>query len=167
MKTLRNTCSVFLLAGFLSGFIWAQPLDAAKLPAGLSDGETQQLRKEQNPKGHIEAVLRLAEARLLQAFKQVSDTDVDETVKRLQVYGALLNYADEHARTLPAPAVKERNKLLKLVEQAIFKLQRTLEGTRQELPLEQRDATESIVANLQRIRRRALNDILGNGEIIK
>jgi hypothetical protein len=164
---LRNAFSMLLLAVFLYGFTWAQPADAPKLPTGLSDSEAQQIRKEQNPKGYIEVVLRLADARLQQAFKQVSDTDVDETVKRLQVYGALLAYADAHARSLPASATKERNKLLKLVEQAIFKQQRTIEGTRQELPYEQREATESIVANLKRIRLRALNDILGNGEIIK
>lgn len=167
MKILCNSLTALFLFCLLHGLTWAQPADAPKLPTALSDSEAQQIRKEQSPKNHLEAVLRLADARLLQAFKQASEIEADETVKRLALYGALLHYADEHARHLPATAVKERHKLLKLIEQAIFKQQRTLQGTRQELPYDQREAIEPIVAALKRIRLRALNDILGNGEIIK
>jgi hypothetical protein len=145
--------------------LWAQPAEAPKLPIGLVEAEAQLIRKETNPKGHVEAVTRVAEARLAQALKQASDS-LDAAVKDLELYGALLVYADEHTRRLNLPP-KERNKVLKVIEQSIFKQQRNLEGTLQQLPLEAREETQKMVEAIKRIRLRAINDVLGNGEIIK
>ena len=139
--------------------------NAPKLPAGLTETETQLIRKETN-KAHVEAVLRVADGRLLQALKQSQTNDADMALKELELYGELLRYADDYTRGLTL-AVKDRNKILKVLEQAIFKQQRNLEGARQQLPFDYREKTEPLAAAIKRIRLRALDDGLGNGSIIK
>ena len=165
---------VALLLLLLNAFAFAQAADALKLPAalpaGLTDAEAQLIRKEQNPKGHVEAVARVADARVLQALKQAQTDEAqaaEAALKGLELYGALLSYADDYTRRLPVASVKERNKILKILEQAIFKQQRNLEGARQALPFEAREQTEKLVAAIKRIRLRAIDDVLGNGAIIK
>ncbi|NOT59728.1 MAG: hypothetical protein HOP19_05820 [Acidobacteria bacterium] len=149
--------------------LWAQPVESPKLPAslpvGLTDAEVQLIRKETNPKDHVEAVTRVAEARLAQAFKQAADNP-EAALKDLELYSALMTYGNDHTRYLNLP-VKERNKILKVIEQSIFKQQRNLEGTRQQLPIEAREQTEKLVEAIKRIRLRAIDDVLGNGGIIK
>ena len=158
--------TIFQLSILCCAVLMGQTPDALpKLPAGLTDAETQLIRKDANPKGQVEAVVRVAEARLAQAFKQATDNS-DVALKDLELYGALMAYGDGHARQLNLP-VKERHKILKVLEQSIFKQQRNLEGTRQQLPLEAREQTEKLVATLKRIRLRAIDDVLGNGQIIK
>ena len=77
-----------------------------------------------------------------------------------------MTYGDGHARQLNLPA-KERNKILKVLEQSIFKQQRNLEGARQQLSVEGREQTEKLVEAIKRIRLSAINDVLGNGNTIK
>ncbi len=157
--------AVIFQLGVLCCAVWAQTPEAPKLPTGLTDIESQLIRKDANPKGHVEAVVRVAEARLAQALKQATDNS-DAALKDLELHGALMTYSDDHTRQLNLP-VKERNKILKILEQSIFKQQRNLEGTRQQLPVEAREQTEALVTKLKRIRLRALDDVLGNGGIIK
>ena len=162
---MKFYATIFQLCVLFSAVLWAHTVEAPKLPAGLTDVETQLIRKDANPKSHVEAVVRVAEARLAQAFKQATDNS-DAALKDLEVYGALLTYGDDYARQSNLP-IKERNKILKVLEQSIFKQQRNLEGTRQQLPLEAREQTEKLVATLKHIRLRAIDDVLGNGGIIK
>ena len=162
---MKFLATVFQLCVLGSVAFWAQTPEAPKLPAGLTDAETQLIRKDANPKGHVEAVVRVAEARLASAFKQATDNS-DAALKDLELYGALMTYGDGQARQLNLP-VKERNKILKVLEQSIFKQQRNLEGTRQQLPVEAREQTEKLVEAMKRIRLSAINDVLGNGNTIK
>jgi hypothetical protein len=162
---MKSFAVIFQLCVLCGATLWAQPTEAPKLPAGLTDVETQLIRKDASPKGHIEGVIRVAEARLAQSFKQATDNS-DAALKDLELYGALMVYADGHTRQLNLP-VKERNKILKVIEQSVFKQQRNLEGTRQQLPIEAREQTEKLVEAIKRIRLRAIDDVLGNGGIIK
>ncbi len=162
---MKFLATVFQLCVLCGAVVLAQTPEAPKLPAGLTDAETQLIRKDANPKGQVEAVVRVAEARLAQAFKQATDNS-DAALKDLELYGALMTYGDSHARQLNLP-VKERHKILKVLEQSIFKQQRNLEGTRQQLPVEVREQTEKLVEAIKRIRLGAINDVLGNGNTIK
>jgi hypothetical protein len=141
--------------------------EALKLPEGLSETETRQIQKEQGPKSHVEAAVKVAEARLNQALVHTQGEQYREAAQALGVYGALFTYADAHARRLPASARKELHKCLKVIEQGIFKQNRVLEAVRRELPFNYREETEPLVETLKRLRLRAINDMLGGGEIIK
>lgn len=138
-----------------------------KLPEALTEIESRAILKERNGKPHVEAAIKVSEARLQNALKLAEAGQAEEAVQSLKLNAALLSYADAHARQLPASEQKERNKCLKEIEQAIFKQQRVLEAARRELSFDYREQTEELVETLKRIRLRALNDLLGGGTIIK
>ena len=145
----------------------AAQTDAPKLPAGLSEPEARSIQKEQGVNGHVKAAIRVADARLLTAGKLADAGGYGDALTSLKLYGALLSYADAHARQLPPSAKKDRNKCLKELEQAIFKQQRPLEATRRELPFDYREQTDVLIETLKQLRLRALDDVLGDGKMIK
>lgn len=146
--------------------VWPQD-NAPKLPAGVSEAESRMILKEQGAKGHVQAALKLAEAKLIEAHKIVRSGGYELAVKTLNLYAALVVYGDAYARRLPANETNERNKCLKVIEQAIFKQQRPFETTRLDLPFNYREETDPLVETLKRIRLRALDDVLGGGKMIK
>ena len=141
--------------------------EAPKLPAALNEAESRSILKEHNGKPHVEAAIKVAEARLQNALKLAEAGQAEDAVRELKLNLALLSYADAYARQLPATEQKERNKCLKEIEQAIFKQQRPLEAARRELPFNYREQTDELVETLKRIRLHAINDLLGGGTIIK
>lgn len=145
---------------------WPQG-DAPKLPEALSEVESRLILKEQGAKGHIEAALKLAELKLAEANKIVQAGGYELALKHLNLYAALVSYGDAYARRLPATEFKERNKCLKVIEQAIFKQQRPVEIVRRDLPFNFREETDPLIETLKRIRLRAIDDVLGDGNMIK
>jgi hypothetical protein len=141
--------------------------EAPKLPAGLNDAESRLVLKEQGAKDHVEAAVKLAELKLAEANKAVQASGYELAVKNLNLYAALIGYGDAYARRLPDNEFKERNKCLKVIEQAIFKQQRPVEAVRRDLPFNFREETEPLVETLKRIRLRAIDDVLGGGTMIK
>lgn len=149
-------------------FVWALPQDEAlKLPDGLSEVESRAIQKEQNPKSHVNAVIKVAEQRLRGAVKMAETGQFAQALQAVLLYESLYSYADSFARSLPDQAQKDRNKCLKQVEQAIFKQNRPLEAVRRDLPFNYREQTDPVVESLKRIRLSALNDVLGGGTFIK
>lgn len=145
---------------------WPQG-DTLKLPEGLSETESRMVLKEQGAKDHVEAALKLAELKLAEANKIAEDGNYELAVKGFNLYVALVSYGDAYARRLPTIATKERSKCLKVIEQAIFKQQRPVEALRRDVPYNLREATEPQVEALKRIRLRAIDDMLGGGNMIK
>ncbi len=141
--------------------------DAPKLPEALSEAESRAILKEQGVKSHVEAALKLAEAKLTEANKIAQAGGYELAVKNLNLFAALVVYGDAYARRLPANEYKERNKCLKVLEQFIFKQQRPVEIVRRDLPFNYREETDARIETLKRIRLRALDDVLGGGKMIK
>lgn len=144
-----------------------QQNEAPKLPDNLTEAESRSILKERNGKPHVEAAIKVSEARLQNAVKQAEAGQGEDAVRDLKLHVALLSYADAYARQLPASEQKERNKCLKELEQAVFKQQRPLEAARRELPFNYREQTDELIETLKRLRLRAINDLLGGGTIIK
>lgn len=141
--------------------------ESLKLPDKLTEVESRSILKERNGKPHVEAAIKVSEARLQSAAKLAEDGQAEEAVGGLNLNVALFNYSDAYARQLPPNEQKERNKCLKEIEQAIFKQQRLFEAARRDLPFNYREQTEELVETLKRLRLRALDDLLGGGTIIK
>jgi len=78
----------------------------------------------------------------------------------------LIIYADTYARKSLAAKNKDRNKCLKQIEQMIFKQSRSLDSVTRALPLESREAAEPRIGEVKKIRLRAINDLLGGGQVI-
>jgi hypothetical protein len=146
--------------------VWPQG-DTLKLPEGLSEAESRMVLKEQGAKDHVEAALKLAELKLAEANKIVQEGGYELAVKNFNLYVALVSYGDAYARRLPAAESKERSKCLKVIEQAIFKQQRPVEALRRDVPFNFREETNPLVETLKRIRLRAIDDMLGGGNMIK
>lgn len=145
---------------------WPQG-DTLKLPEGLSEAESRLVLKEQGAKDRVEAALKLAELKLAEANKIVQDGGYELALKNFNLYVALVSYGDAYARRLSATEAKERSKCLKVIEQAIFKQQRPVEALRRDVPYNLREATDPQVESLKRIRLRAIDDMLGGGNMIK
>ncbi|MDQ3010771.1 MAG: hypothetical protein M3X11_08735, partial [Acidobacteriota bacterium] len=99
-------------------------VDDRALPNQLSEAEVQTILKENNPKSHVEAALKLSDAHLARALKDTEAHQYKAAVDNVDVYASLVVYADGYTRKLPAAQIKDRNTCLKKIEQAIFKQSR-------------------------------------------
>jgi hypothetical protein len=154
-----------LLLGIFLGCAQQQP-DELSLPELLSETEKQAILGERNPKPHVKAVLKVAETRIKNASRLAQENQFQNAARELEAFLALIIYSDTYTRKLPATKNKDRNNCLKQIEQAIFKQSRNLEAATRALPLESREAVESQISEVKKIRLRAINDLLGGGQVI-
>jgi hypothetical protein len=155
---------IFIL--LLTWALWPQTSDERRLPEQLSETETQLILKERNPKPHVEAALRVSDARLLSAVKNTEASQFQTAVQDIDVYAALIFYADAYTRKLSGQQHKERSNCLKKLEQAVFKQTRSLDVIERELPYEFRDSVLIKISEVKKVRLRALNDLLGDGKFM-
>ncbi len=137
------------------------------LPRELTETETQKILREDSPKPHVDATLRISDSRLASALKSVEESMFKSAAQDVDVYAALIVYADAYTRKLPASQLKDRNACLKKIEQAIFRQTRTVESTLRQFPVDYREGVGSKIDQVKQIRLRAVNDLLGGGKIIK
>jgi len=152
------------LTGSLTGTLTGQL--PGQLPGMLSEMEKQSILKERDPKPHVESALKVAEARIKNAFQFTQENQPRAAAQDLDAFLALIVYADTYTRKTLASKNKDRNHCLKQIEQAIFKQTRNLESVTRALPLESREAVESQIGEVKKIRLRAINDLLGGGQVI-
>jgi hypothetical protein len=136
------------------------------LPEELSESESQVILKEQKPKSRVEATLKVSDARIDSAYKLIQESQFKAAAQDVDVYTALIRYADDYTRKLPGSRTKDRNNCLKKIEQAIFKRMRTLDAVVLRISHEYREATERGVNEVKKIRLRAIDDLLGGGNMI-
>jgi hypothetical protein len=144
----------------------ARQLNDRQLPEELTETETQMILKEDRPKPHVEATLKVSDAWINNALKSAQGSRPDEAAGEVGTYASLLKYADDYTRKLPRSQIKDRNHCLKKIEQAIFKNFRTFDAITRELPYNYRESAQQTFADLKKIRLRAINDLLGGGNII-
>ena len=128
--------------------------------------EKQSILKEQDPKPHVESALKVAEARIKNALLLTQENQLQTAAQDLDAFLALVIYADTYARKSLVAKNKDRNKCLKQIEQMIFKQSRSLDSVTRALPLESREAAEPRIGEVKKIRLRAINDLLGGGQVI-
>jgi len=154
-----------LLLSFVLGYTQQQAGDPS-LPGMLGEIERQMILKERNPKPHVEAALKVAEVRVKNASQLAQESQFQIAMQDLGAFLELVIYADAYTRNLPVTKNKDRNHCLKQIEQAIFKQTRNLEAATRALPLESREAVETRISAIKKIRLRAINDLLGGGQVI-
>jgi hypothetical protein len=158
-----------LLLGSVLGCAQPQAGDSSwpgPLPGMLNEMEKQLILKERNPKPHVESALKVAEARIKSAFQLAQENQVQPAARELEAFLALIIYADAYTRKSLASKNKDRNNCLKQIEQMIFKQSRSLESITRALPMESREAADSRIGEVKKIRLRAINDLLGSGQVI-
>jgi hypothetical protein len=158
-----------LLAGVVLGCAEPQignPSLPGQLPGMLNEMEKQSILREQDPKPHVESALKVAEARIKNAFQLAQENQMLAAAQDLDAFLALIVYADAYARDALASKNKDRNHCLKKIEQAVFKQSRNMESISRALPLESREAVEVQIDEVKKIRLRAINDLLGGGQVI-
>ena len=147
-------------------------IEAAGDRPGFADRLDQALERVRTPAlvgldPHLELLPEpFAEARINTAFQLAQGNQLGAAAQDLDAFLALIVYADTYARKELASKNKDRNHCLKRIEQAVFKQSRNLESITRELPLESREAVESQVDEVKKIRLRAINDLLGRGQVI-
>src|SRR5215813_5821611 len=107
------------------------------LPRDLTETETQKILREDTPRPRVDATLKASDLRLASTLKFVEENQYKSAAQDVDVYAALIVYADAYTRKLPPSQIKDRNDCLKKIEQA------------------------------KKIRLRAVNDLLGGGRVIK
>jgi hypothetical protein len=137
------------------------------LPRELTEAETQTILRERNPKPHVDATLKVSDTRLASAFRLIGEDQYKSAAQDVDVYAALIVYADAYTRKLPDSKIKDRNNCLKKIEQAILKQSRLAEAVMREFPADYRDTLDTKIDQVKKIRLRAINDLLGDGKIIK
>jgi hypothetical protein len=136
------------------------------LPRELTENETQAILKERAPKRHVDATLKVSDARLNSALKFAAGSQYESAVEDANLYAALIVYADAYTRKLPEAQRKDRDNCLKKIEQAIFKQARPTETLLRELPFNYREPVETKIEQVKKIRLHALNDLLGGGQLL-
>jgi hypothetical protein len=154
-----------LLLGFVLGYA-EQSSGAPALPDGLSEAEKQTILKERGPKPHVEAALKVSEARVANALKLAQESQYKAAALELDVFSSLVIYADAYARKTLGHKTKDRNHCLKRIEQTIFKQTRNLDAVMRDLPLEAREVIEPQISEVKKVRLRAINDLVGSGQVI-
>ncbi len=137
------------------------------LPRELSETESQKILKEDNPRPRVDATLKVSDLRLASALKFAEESRYESAAQDVDVYAALIVYADSYTRGLPASQTKDRNNCLKKIEQAIFKQTRAVEAVLRQFPVDYRDGVGPKIDQVKQIRLRAVNDLLGGGNMIK
>jgi hypothetical protein len=137
------------------------------LPQELTETETQRILKERNPKPHVDATLKVSDARLASAFSLVDQSQYNSAAQDVGVYTALIIYADAYTRKLPDSKLKDRNNCLKKIEQTILKQSRMVEAVMREFPVDYRDTLDTKIDQVRQIRLQAINDLIGGGRVIK
>jgi hypothetical protein len=158
-----------MLVGVVLG--WGQPQVGGQslpgqVPEMLNEVEKQAILKERDPKPHVESALKVAEARIKNSLLLAQDSQIGAAAQDLDAFLALIVYADAYARKTLASKNKDRNHCLKRIEQAVFKQSRNLVSITRALPLESREAAEVQIGEVKKIRLRAINDLLGQGQVI-
>ncbi len=165
LRTIFILPMAFTLAALAIG--QAKVADDRALPKQLSENEVQQILKHNNPKSHVDAALKISDARLANALKETQSSQYRAAIEEVDVYASLIIYADDYARKLPENKIKDRNRCLKKIEQAIFKQSRNLEFINREIPFNYRESVEAKIIEVKKIRVKAIDDLLGGGKIIK
>ena len=140
---------------------------SGSLPQELTESETQTILRERSPKPHIEATLKISDARLASAFDLVEKNQYKSAAQDVDTYAALIVYADAYTRKLPNSQSKDRQSCLKKIEQVVFKQSRTVDVVLREFPYDYREPASTKIEQVKKIRLRALNDLLGDGKMIK
>ena len=140
---------------------------ADALPRDLTETETQKILKEDGPRPRVDATLRVSDLRLASALKFVEESQYKFAAQDVDVYAALIVYADAYTRKLPASQIKDRNNCLKKIEQTIFKQTRSVDAVLRQFPVDYREGAGPKIDQVKKIRLRAVNDLLGGGNMIK
>lgn len=140
---------------------------ADSLPQELTETETQTILKERNPKPHVDATLKISNARLASALRSAGENRYRSAAQDVDVYAGLIVYADAYSRKLPDSQFKDRSACLKKIEQAIFKQSRTVDSVLRQFSVDYRETVETKIDQVKKIRLRAINDLLGDGRVIK
>jgi hypothetical protein len=137
------------------------------LPRELTETETQKILRENSPRPRVDATLKVSDLRLASALKFAEESQYKSAVQDVDIYAALIVYADSYTRGLPASQTKDRNNCLKKIEQTIFKQTRTVEALLRQFPVDYREEVGPKIDQVKQIRLRAVNDLLGGGNMIK
>ncbi len=137
-----------------------------QLPELLNEMEKQLILKERDPRPRVELVLKVAETRIKNAIQLSQENDLRTAARELDAFLSLIVYADTYARQSLASKNKDRNHCLKKIEQIVFKQSRSLESITRAMPIEVRETVESQIGEVKKIRLRAINDLLGGGQVI-
>jgi len=137
------------------------------IPRELTETETQKILREDSPRPHVDATLKISDTRLASALKFAEESQYKSAAQDVDVYAALIVYADAYTRKLPSSQIKDRNTCLKKIEQAIFKQSRTVDALLRQFPVDYREGMEPKIDQVKQTRIRAVNDLLGGGKIIK
>ena len=137
------------------------------LPRDLTETETQKILREDGPRPRVDATLKVSDLRLASALKFVEESQYNSAAQDVDVYAALIVYADAYTRGLPASQTKDRNNCLKRIEQTIFKQTRTVDAVLRQFPVDYREGAGPKIDQVKKIRLRAVNDLLGGGNMIK
>ena len=137
------------------------------LPTELTETETQTILREKSVKPHVDAALKISDTRLASALKFAEENQYKSAAQDVDVYAALIVYADAYTRKLPASQSRDRNACLKKIEQAIFKQTRSVDAILRQFPVDYREGVDSKIAQVKQIRIRAVDDLLGDGKMMK
>jgi len=140
---------------------------ADALPLELTETETQKILREDSPRPRVDATLKVSDLRLASALKFAEESQYKSAAQDVDIYAALIVYADAYTRKLPSSQVKDRNNCLKKIEQTIFKQTRTVDAVLRQFPVDYREGVAPKIDQVKKIRLRAVDDLLGGGKMIK
>jgi hypothetical protein len=136
-------------------------------PPELTETETQKILQENSPKPRVDVMLKLSDLRLASALKFAEESQYKSAMQDVDAYAALIVYADAYTRKLSSLQNRDRNNCLKKIEQAIFKQTRTVDAVMRQFPVDYREEVGPKIDEVKKIRLRAVDDLLGGGNMIK
>ena len=128
----------------------------------LSPEEQAALARPDDPRGRIKTYVQLAGERLKRARTTLAGDESGGSAEQLATYALLVADAGRFA----AQRVPARDRAHKMLEQALRDHMRVLETMRREISALHVEPVEQALAAAERVRRQALNTLLGDGQMI-
>jgi hypothetical protein len=128
----------------------------------LTAEERTALNRPDDPNGRAKTYVKLMRERLKTARNLLTREQYAATSEQLEVYVGLVDDASRFLST----SVRPRDKAHKTLEQGLKEQIRVLEGIRRDVTAAHLEIAEKALETANRVRRQALNALLGDGKII-
>lgn len=133
------------------------------LPEDLTDMERATIRKENDPRDHVEACLKIGGTRLTIAQDATQHQAFDEADRMMLAYDKLILYTNQYARAAQLKD-KRRDQMYRTFETTLRHQMGTLETISRQTPGER--PAHAALQHAKEIRRQLLNSVFG-GDFLK
>jgi len=139
------------------------PVDPRPLEQLISQVEKSSIADTRNPKKLIEALIKISETHLQQAFGLIKTGNHGACERELDIYNKAVAAAGKEAFALQ----EGKRAFSKRIEQVLYRQIKTLETIERLFPVEREPFADAALKHSKQLRVQALNEAFASGDVLK